>query len=105
MAKGKPDCPVSPTGRHQRGTRGCGCPDDPDLGEKLSEILRGGGGKEAGKKGHVHVYKPNGTKKGPVTTERRGLRKVKVRTTFYFERCAEPGCPQPDRVTTTTEDL
>lgn len=103
MAKSKPDCPVSPTGKHQRGTRGCGCPDDPDLARKLSDILKGGS-QEAGKKGHTHVYKPNGTRKVE-STERRGLRKVRIRTTYYFERCDEPGCDNRDRVTTTTEDL
>jgi hypothetical protein len=56
-------------------------------------------------KGHRHDYKPNGTREGPVTRERRGLRWVKVRTTYYFEHCGVPDCPQPDRTTTSTRDV
>lgn len=56
-------------------------------------------------RGHVHDYKPNGSRTGPVVRERRGLRWVKVQTTYYYERCNVANCPQPDRVVPQTRDV
>lgn len=88
-------------GKHIPGTTGCGCPKDPELG-KGGSSSGGGGGSQ---RGHTHVYKTTRTQKGPVQTERQGLRRVKFRVTFYFEHCSEPGCPAPDRVVPQTEYL
>lgn len=56
-------------------------------------------------KGHQHDYKPNGSQQGPVQKEWQGLRRVRFRVTYYFERCNAEGCPQPDRVVPRTEYL
>jgi hypothetical protein len=54
------DCPVSPSGKHQRGVSGCGCKDDP---LRKAAIKPGGksGGKNPVKVGkHKHDYSLNG---------------------------------------------
>lgn len=98
----KDNCPYGPGGRHLKGLAGCGCSQDPERkGAQRDEDDP----EEGTRRKHVHVYETVRIQEGPVTKERQGLRWIRTRTTFHFQKCNGDGCPKPDRVVPQTEVL
>lgn len=74
-----------------------GCPNDTTTASTHGKRERATGG-------HVHKWKTTRTTTKEFS-ERVGLRRVKWRYTYEFQKCQNAGCPSPDNVEVTRQQL